>query len=306
MFQLWFYKDIPPADAFPSNSQLATPLGELLPMRLSWMFLGYSDLYQGFSGVLEVMAGLLLLYRRTTTLGSLLAAGVFLNVAMLNLGYDIPVKLFSIHTTLMCLLLLVVDHKRLLQFFVLNRAAQPSVLYNYTPSKKWMRITKTVLKVMMLICSVGYYAYETNGWYQETASAKVIAPLQAGLYDVSVYAINNDTLPPLYNDSIRWQNMAIDMNGVGSINTPDTIFKQRYSRSYFSYEADTASQVIRFKRSAWEEKPVLTMQYALIDNETIRLWGKRGNDSLRIVLRKNNRSFPLTEKQFHWLSEGNR
>ena len=38
--------------AFPSTSQLATPLGDLLPMRFSWLFIGYSMPYQIFSGVM--------------------------------------------------------------------------------------------------------------------------------------------------------------------------------------------------------------------------------------------------------------
>ena len=45
----------------PTLSQLATPLGDLLPMRLSWLFIGYSTPYQVFSGVMETVAGLLLL-----------------------------------------------------------------------------------------------------------------------------------------------------------------------------------------------------------------------------------------------------
>jgi hypothetical protein len=36
---------------FPTLSQLATPLGDFLPMRFSWMFIGYSFKYQFFSGV---------------------------------------------------------------------------------------------------------------------------------------------------------------------------------------------------------------------------------------------------------------
>ena len=76
---------------FPSLSQLATPLGDFLPMRLSWMFLGYSYPYQFFSGAIELFAALLLLFRPTATLGALVSGGVFINVMMLNLGYDIPV-----------------------------------------------------------------------------------------------------------------------------------------------------------------------------------------------------------------------
>jgi hypothetical protein len=56
---------------FPNLSQLATPLGDYLPMRFSWMFIGYSTSYQMFSGFAEVMVALLLVWRRTALLGAL-------------------------------------------------------------------------------------------------------------------------------------------------------------------------------------------------------------------------------------------
>ena len=40
---------------FPQLSQLATPLGDLLPMRFSWLFIGYSVPYQFFSGAMETI-----------------------------------------------------------------------------------------------------------------------------------------------------------------------------------------------------------------------------------------------------------
>ena len=86
---------------FPTLSQLATPLGDLLPMRLSWMFIGYSTPYEVFSGAMETVAGLLLLYRRTVTAGLFAATGAFINVLMINLAYDVPVKLFA--TAFLCL-----------------------------------------------------------------------------------------------------------------------------------------------------------------------------------------------------------
>lgn len=291
---------------FPSNSQLATPLGDLLPMRLSWMFMGYSHLYQGFSGALEVLAGLLLLYRRTTALGCLLGAGLFLNVAMLNLSYDIPVKLYSIHIFLMCAFLLVIDRKRLIDFFILNRPAAPSVLYAYTPSKRWMKISRVTLKLAMIGLGVGFYLYESYNWYQEEAGIKAMPPLQAGMYDVTTFAINKDTLPPLITDSIRWQNLAFDNDGWGSIGTGDTLLQRRYNRSYFFAEPDTAKHLIIFRRFMNPDAPSYTFAYDVPDESTVRLWGKRGNDSLHVVLKKNNRHFQLAEKQFHWLSESNR
>ena len=46
---------------FPDLSQLATPLGNFLPMRLCWMYIGYSIPYQTFSGIMEIIVGILLL-----------------------------------------------------------------------------------------------------------------------------------------------------------------------------------------------------------------------------------------------------
>ena len=38
---------------FPNQSALATPLGDLLPMRFSWFFIGYSAPYEFFAGAME-------------------------------------------------------------------------------------------------------------------------------------------------------------------------------------------------------------------------------------------------------------
>ena len=111
---------------FPTLSQLATPLGDLLPMRFSWLFIGYSFPYQVFSGVMETTAGLLLLYRRTITAGLFAAMGAFLNVVMINLSYDVPVKLFASHLLFCSVFLLALDYKRVLGFLVLNRAVPPT------------------------------------------------------------------------------------------------------------------------------------------------------------------------------------
>src|SRR5262249_42923784 len=108
---------------FPNLSQLATPLGDFLPMRLSWMFIGYSQPYQFFSGAMEVLAALLLLYRKTATLGVLMACAVFTNVMVLNLSYDIPVKIYSAEIVFFCLFLLANEIKRIVNFFILNKPA---------------------------------------------------------------------------------------------------------------------------------------------------------------------------------------
>jgi len=125
--------------SFPGLSQLATPLGDLLPMRLSWLFLGYSAKYQFFSGLMETLAGVLLLYRRTVTLGLLTAAGAFANVVMINMSYDVPVKLYASHLLFACLFLLLWDAKRLVTILVLNRPVAGTTAYEPPFHKRWQR-----------------------------------------------------------------------------------------------------------------------------------------------------------------------
>jgi hypothetical protein len=291
--------------SFPNLSQLATPLGDFLPMRLSWMFLGFSSSYQIFSGLMETLAGLLLLWRRTATLGALIATGVFLNVLMLNLSYDIPVKLFSIQIVLSCLYLVINEKDRLIGFFILNRPSSPCVLYDHPFKRKWMRITGVLLKIAFIVVALILPFRESMKLYKQMQTAPPRQLVQTGLYDVVHYVVNRDTIPPVNGNGLRWSDVIFDQGGSGSIRTTDTLFRQRYGRGYFDYEIDSLKDSLIL--SVPHEAPILlTMHFELPDSNTIRLRGIQKNDSLYVELKKSNHHYQLTEKQFHWLSEKNR
>jgi len=292
---------------FPNASQLATPLGDFLPMRLSWLFMGYSSHYQFFSGLMEVVAGVLLLFRRTSTLGTLLAAGVFGNVMMMNLSYDIPVKLFSAHIFMMCLVLLVFEYKRLLNFFIQNRQTVPGNLFQVSFPKKWMRGAKWVLKLGFVYLMVILQTQNTWSYYKEVHSRTEIHPIKDGVYEVSKFVVNHDTIPYSYADSLRWKDVIFD-KGDGSIKTTDTIFRQLYRRGYFKYKTDTLNKTIAFTKTNWlmQSLPLFNLTYEIPDSNTIRLYGMIRNDSMYAELKRTSRHFQLAERQFHWLSEYNR
>lgn len=79
----------------PSEVQLARTYGESSPMNLLWTFMGASRPYTIAAGLMEVVGGVLLFWRRTVTLGALVLIGVLGNVVLLNFCYDVPVKLYS-------------------------------------------------------------------------------------------------------------------------------------------------------------------------------------------------------------------
>lgn len=292
---------------FPSMSQLATPLGEFLPMRFSWLFIGYSAPYQIFSGIMEVLAGLLLFNRRTVTTGLLVSLGVFANVLMLNLAYDIPVKLYSAHLVVLCIFLLVQEHRRLVDFLLLNKTAAPSVLYQPPFAlKKWHKITRRILKLLFVVFVILLPLYGSYQRYKGMQSNNEQLPIRSGFYDVDVFALNKDTIPAILGDSTRWTQMILHPGTGGSLISSDsTLFYRMYGRAYFNYLVDTARGEINFKRPGSKDT-TFTLRYTLPDSNTIQLKGRLRNDSLYLLLRRNNKQYRLAEKQFHWLSEYNR
>lgn len=110
----------------PAEARLERTYGASSPMGLLWTFMGASRAYTIFAGLSEVLGGVLLLWRRTTVLGSLVAVAVMTNVVMLNFSYDVPVKQYSVHLVLMALFLLLPESRRLLDLLVLNRRVEPA------------------------------------------------------------------------------------------------------------------------------------------------------------------------------------
>jgi hypothetical protein len=294
---------------FPTLSQLATPLGDLLPMRFSWLFIGYSLPYQIFSGTMEFIAGLLLLYRRTITAGLFAATGAFLNVVMINLAYDVPVKHYASHLLFCCLFLLACDAKRLTNFLVLNRPTPPTHAWEWGFKQPWQRWGSRAVKVF-LVWQVLVASIQFNWTRYKTANAPVPpGPFAIGVYDVRQFVLGRDTIPAASADTLRWQDVIFDTRSGGSVNTRDQVFWQRYRRGYFRYRADTATHTL----AVWKVSAIprdstflFTMRYEAADSNTVRLHTVIRGDSVHADLVRVPRHFQLAERQFHWISEYNR
>ncbi len=290
----------------PNLSQLATPLGDFLPMRLSWMFFGYSSTYQIFSGVMEMLVAILLMYRNTVSLGALMGVGVFANVFLINISYDVPVKLYSMELLILFLFLAGRDWKRITDFFLFNRTAEPSTVYQWVFEKKGYKILRIVLKTAFIIMFAVMPLVDSWRLYQDEVKPVVGNPIPFGLYNVATIIKNGDTLSVQHHDETIWKDFIFDKGGLGSVHTTDTLFRQRYRRGYFFYQPDTLNNLIEFKKSTSDSIPIFRLAFQRMNDTTLVLWGKVRDDSLRFELKKNNRHFQLTEKQFHWISESNR
>jgi hypothetical protein len=237
----------------------------------------------------------------------LLAAAVFANVMMMNLSFDIPVKLYSMHLFIMCLVLLAFEYKRLLNFFLQNKQTIPGNLFQISFPKKWMLWAKWLFKLAFVFFFIILQANNTLTWYKQVNSRTEIPPIKDGIYEVTKFAVNKDTIPYSYGDSLRWQDVIFE-KGAGSIKTTDTIFRQLYRRGYFKYKTDTLNQTIEFSKNNWLQQSffLFKLKYEIPDSNTIRLYGNIRNDSMFAELKRTARHYQLAERQFHWLSEYNR
>jgi len=109
----------------PSLFKLSTPLGNLTPTELLWNFMGASPTYQMIAGWLEFLPGILLLFRRTQLFAALVAAGVLLNVWLMNMCYGVCVKNLSFHLLAISCVIILPDASRLFRFLVLQQPVEP-------------------------------------------------------------------------------------------------------------------------------------------------------------------------------------
>jgi hypothetical protein len=110
-------KVIPIQMPYPDLTRLIEPFGNFSPMGILWSSIGISPAYEIFAGCAETLGGLLLIFPRTAIFGALICLADMLEVFMLNMTYDVNVKLISVHLILLALLLLTPDLRRLVNVF---------------------------------------------------------------------------------------------------------------------------------------------------------------------------------------------
>lgn len=125
----------------PDFPELLITLGEKSPMGLLWTFMGFSPVVQFLAGLAEFVAALLLLWRRTAWLGGLIGFIDLAVVWLLNMTFDVPVKIPSAFQALLYLLVLAPWLPRLFRFLA-GRATEAVEAPQVITSDKVHRVTR--------------------------------------------------------------------------------------------------------------------------------------------------------------------
>ncbi|MGW4241362.1 hypothetical protein [Nocardia sp. NPDC004722] len=122
-----------------------------------WTFMGASDPYSIATGCAEVAAGALLLWKRTVPAGSLLATVAMAQVFLLNLCYDVPVKLVS-GTLLATAIALAAPYLPNVIRVVTNTSPLPARPMWPTPGSERIRSGATILGFVAVVANTAFLA----------------------------------------------------------------------------------------------------------------------------------------------------
>lgn len=150
-----FLSQMPP----PSLAILNEPLGQTSPHMLLWTTFGLRPGFQATMGMIEVIAGLLVLYRRTALLGALITIFITCNIVLYDYFFDVGVKIYAAHLLLMALLLVAPDLDSLLSYFWRHQPKPPRGAWIPLFTRRSSRTGILILEWAVLLIALGYRSY---------------------------------------------------------------------------------------------------------------------------------------------------
>ena len=262
-----FTKLLPVQMPYPSLGLLNTNFGDFTAQKIYWLIIGIVPWYQVFAGIVEVTAGALLFFRRTTTLGAILLFGALGDIVYVNFAYDGGVHVYSSYFVLLAAFLLIDDVPRIYRLLVQEKYTVPVHIYPAFKNKL-QQFTRIGLKAATIfIFLILLFKLQLVNFLYDPYKQPSVAGLKTlrGNYNVTEFRINNKLVPYSPADAERWQEVTfekwttltykvnrptlIDLsNGGGDpqkdINRTFELSGTGGGRRVFHYYADTINKVL--------------------------------------------------------------
>lgn len=265
-------------------------------MGLLWTFMGSSELYTIFTGVGEVIAGALLLFRRTTLLGSFVASFVLLHVFVLNVAYDVPVKLNSFHYLCMSLFLMSPHFGRLVNLFILNKPAPPELQIQLTGNKRLRWLTAGIKFVLILYICVQpmVAAIREKKEMVDHSASRVRAESTTGKYKIEAFRKKVGPTWSTNVDKSQWAEIGL------AGNIMQTIFKDGFTIAWHCSVLETSHKI------KMVSKDLATFGEFTFekDGDKLSMKGVLKQDSISVAAKRiSDDAFLLSNRKFRWIQE---
>jgi hypothetical protein len=264
---------------------LTETYGDSSPMHLLWTFMGQSRSYMMFGGLMEAIPGVLMLFRRTSTVGLLGASAVLANVVMLNFSYDVAVKLYSVHLLLIALFLLLPDAQPIWRFLAERKEASLTGVWVPRFERKPLRVGAHVLQGLVVV--VALYMVVSSS-YEQAAMRANVGPIQ-GVYEVkraSGFGEDAHWIQVFFDDRYGQHYLGL----IGADKNP-----QRFAVAY-----DLKSQTMRLTD---KDSPATFHWNEGADGELTLMGTFKGSPTSMDLQRTSPKTFALNSRGFHWVTE---
>lgn len=275
----------------PEPNTLFTTVGQLSRDILYWSAMGSSYSYTLFAGALEVLPAILLLFRRTRSIGAIMASAVMLNVVAVNFGFDISVKLYSAFLLALCIIVAAPGMAKLYDLLIRHRRVDGG---EWVPTFRSSRSAAAyaIAKALLIGCilwesMIGYVT--ANSFNDDTAPR----PFLHGAYTVEAFIRNGDTVPPLLSESNRFKRVFVHRRGYFITQTMNDGMRD-YRLAY-----DRANGVLHLRAA---DSSTATLAYEFDERAGLLLLrGRMGGDSIEVRARRIAlEGLPLFGPPLHW------
>lgn len=264
-------------------------------MGLLWTFMGASHGYNLFTGAAEMIGGAFLIIPPLATLGALITIAAMGNVFILNLTYDVPVKLFSFNLIIMATFIALPDTRRLANVLVFNRRAEPAIV---RPFFKRRMLNRGLLWLQLLLLIVFSGTSLVQSWQgTKFLESLTVDPAIHGIWSVDEFTIDGQSRPLAMSDPNRWQRVILEYSNRLSVQFLDAP-QQRYSLTL-----DPKTQTMKLTN---REDPnwKAAFNYETPRPGLMTFKGElEGHQFEARMHRKDPATFRLTNRGFHWVSE---
>lgn len=297
-------------------ARLSQRVGDLSPFSMLWTFMAASKPYTIFSGFAEVLGGVLLLVPQLTTLGALITIGVMANVFALDMSYDVPVKLGSLHYLLMAMFLAAPEAQRLMNVFVLNRPAAPLVSVPLS-NRRWINQSALILSALVgIVCLAALAHFSLKRYAEQNPPATDRSPLY-GAWVVDEFSVSGDDagnpVPGDFARAFLTPKLAADMNvAPGQDRWTELIFETPATANiifgngfldYVTLSLDPQKQTASIRDDgdlSWK----CDFVYQRTGGQQLTLQGTINANPVTLKLHRSDDSkMILTSRGFHWINE---
>ncbi|HEV2288846.1 MAG TPA: hypothetical protein VGR81_07835 [Candidatus Acidoferrales bacterium] len=288
-------KILPLQMPFPSLNRLLEPYGNLSPMGVLWASIGASQAYEVFAGAAEMLGGILLIFPRTTTLGALVCLADATQVFLLNMTYDVPVKILAFHLILVSAFLLAGDSQRLCSVFFSERPAPASPKRLLFRGERANRIA-LIVQILFGLWLVGANLYGSISVYNVYGPGAPKSPLH-GIWNVQELTVDGQPHPPLLTDAERWRRLVFDSPRYMTIQDMNETAK------YYLPKVDMTAKTIKLSKSS-DKNWSADFSFSEPSADEMILDGSMDGHKIHADLQLFDRTkFLLVTRGFHWVQD---